>query len=239
MENLHSRRTYDYRIQEAVCETGDRDLFPELNIPRSTIRSWIHRAVPEVISCELATDDRAELTAEIEKLRCRTALLGAVVGLLIAVLRASKVQLDYERIPDGDAKKILLRSIERARKVLPLNAALRITHLSASRYHGWCRAEAGCDLEDRTSCPRVVPTRLTPDETENMRKMVESDDHRHMSLRARLFTLSELARSSLHHRRGIGLSERQAGGDHELVSIRRNPRSESEQRLPANSFIWT
>ncbi len=178
MANLHSRRIYDYRIQGAICETGDRDLFPELKIPRSTIRSWIHRGVPEVISCDLATHDRAELTAEIERLRCRTALLGAVVGLLIAVLRASKVQLDYERLPDGDAKKILLRSIERARKVLPLNAALRITRLSASRYHGWCRAEAGCDLEDQTSCPRVVPTRLTPSEIETVREMVESDDHR-------------------------------------------------------------
>ena len=184
MANLHSRRTYDYRIQEAICETGDRDLFPELNIPRSTIRSWIHRGVPEVISCDLATHDRAELTAEIERLRCRTILLGAVVGLLIATLRASKVQLDYERLPDGDAKKILLRSIERARKVLPLSAALRITRLSASRYHGWCRDADGCDLDDQPGCPRVVPTRLTPDEVENMRRMVESNDHRHMSLRA-------------------------------------------------------
>jgi transposase InsO family protein len=184
MANLRSRRTYDYRIQEAICESGDRDLFPELNIPRSTIRSWIHRGVPEVISCDLATHDRAELTAEIERLRCRTALLGAVVGLLIAVLRASKVQLDYERLPEGGTKRILLRSIERAKKVLPLSAALRITRLSASRYHGWCRAEAGCDLEDQTSCPRVVPTRLTPSEVETVREMVEGDEHRHMSLRA-------------------------------------------------------
>jgi hypothetical protein len=29
---------YDYRIQEAICEFGDRILFPELNIPPSTIR---------------------------------------------------------------------------------------------------------------------------------------------------------------------------------------------------------
>ncbi len=43
MTDLHSRRTYDYRIQEAICESGDRDLFPELNIPRSTIQGWIHR----------------------------------------------------------------------------------------------------------------------------------------------------------------------------------------------------
>ena len=121
MEALHSRRTYDYRIQEAICESGDRELFPELNIPRSTIRSWIHRGAPEVISFDLAAHDHAELAAEIERRQCRTALLGAVVSLLIAPLRASKVQLDYERLPQSDAKRILLRSIARAGKVLPLS----------------------------------------------------------------------------------------------------------------------
>jgi putative transposase len=50
MEALHSRRTYDYRIQEANCESGERDLFPELKIPRSTIRSWIHRGTTDVVA---------------------------------------------------------------------------------------------------------------------------------------------------------------------------------------------
>jgi len=140
MEALRSRPTYDYRIQEAVCETGDRDLFPELEIPRSTIRSWIHRDTTDVVSCDSVDNERAELVAEIDKLRRRTALLGTIVGLLNALLRVSNVQLDYERLPNRDDKRILLRAIERARKVLPLSAALRITRLSASRYHGWCRA---------------------------------------------------------------------------------------------------
>ena len=111
MQTSHSRRTYDYRIQAAICETGDRDLFPDLEIPRSTIRSWIHRGIPDVVTCDLTARDRADLLAEIHQLHHRTALLGAVVGLLIAMLRISKVQLDYERLPDGDAKRILLRAI--------------------------------------------------------------------------------------------------------------------------------
>ena len=183
MEALHSRRTYDYRIQEAICESGDRELFPELNIPRSTIRSWIHRGAPDVITGDLAAHDHAEMAYEIDRLRRRTALLGAVVGLLIAMIRVSKIQIDYERFPTGDAKRLLLRAIERAGKVLPLSTALRITRLSASRYHSWQRAETGCDLDDQPSCPRVVPTRLTPAEIETMRQMVEDEDHRHMSLR--------------------------------------------------------
>ena len=183
MQTSHSRRTYDYRIQEAICETGDRDLFSDLEIPRSTIRSWLHRGVPDVVTCDLVARDRADLLAEIHRYQQRTALLGAIVGLLIAMLRISKVRLGYERLPEGESKRVLLRAIERAGKVLPLHASLRITRLSCSRYYSWCRDEAGCDLDDQSSCPRVVPTRLTPSELEAMQEMVESDDHRHMSLR--------------------------------------------------------
>jgi putative transposase len=183
MQNSHSRRTYDHRIQEAVCESGDRDLFPELEIPRSTIRSWIHRGIPNVLTCDSTAGDRADLLAEIHRHQRRTALLGAIVGLLIPMLRVSKVRLDYERLPEGDTKKVLLRALGRAGKVLSLSAVLRITQLSSSRYHDWCFADAGCDLDDQSSCPRVVPTRLTPSELEAIQEMIESDHHRHMSLR--------------------------------------------------------
>ena len=114
MEALHSRRTYDYRTQEAICESGDRDLFSELNIPRSTIRSWIHRNTTDVVSCDFAGGERAELIVEIERLRRRTALLGAVVGLLNGMLRVSKARLDYERLPEAETRRILLRAIGRA-----------------------------------------------------------------------------------------------------------------------------
>jgi hypothetical protein len=109
--------------------------------------------MPDVVTCDLAARERTELVAEIHQYHHRAALLGALVGLLIAMLQVSKVRLDYERIPEGDAEKILLRAIERAGRVLPLKAALRITRVSASRYHSWCRAEAGCEVDDESSCP--------------------------------------------------------------------------------------
>ena len=184
MEAFQFRRTYDHRIREAICESGERDLFPELDIPRSTLRSWIHRGAPDVVISDLAARERADLIVEIRELEHRTALLRAVVGLLITMLRVSKVRFDYERFPEGDAKRTLLRAIDRSRKVLPLNVALRIVRLSSSRYHSWCRSETGCDLDDQPSCPRAVPTRLTPDEIDTVQEMVESNDHRHMPLRA-------------------------------------------------------
>jgi len=110
------RRRYDYRIREAICESRDPDLFPELEIPNSTIRSWLHRGVQDVVTTEFVDRGRSALLAENRELRRRTDLLGAIVGVLVAVLRISETRLDAERIPDGDSKRRLLRAIERSRK---------------------------------------------------------------------------------------------------------------------------
>ncbi len=184
MQTTQSRRTYDHRIREAILESGDRNLYAELEIPQSTIRSWVHRGLPDVVTSELVACDRAALISEIRALRQRTAVLAAVVGLLAAVLRVSKNHLDCGRYADGASKAVLLRAVDRASKVLPLRSALRVVRLSTSRYFSWRQLEAGCDLDDQPSCPRVRPTRLTPREVERMRSFAQSGEHRHMSLRA-------------------------------------------------------
>ena len=50
--NSGSRRAYDHRIKEQIAETGDPGLFPELEIPRSTVRSWIRRGMGSVVCLE-------------------------------------------------------------------------------------------------------------------------------------------------------------------------------------------
>jgi hypothetical protein len=161
MTTLRTRRTYDHRIREMICETGDPDLFPELKIPRSTLRSWLHRGIPDVVTSEPLSAERTHLLVAMQELRHRLAVLGAIVGLLVVMLRVSENRMDRERLPEGNGKRALLRAIERASGVVPLTVALRIARLSASRYHSWRRAEIRCELDDRSSCPRSKPTRLT------------------------------------------------------------------------------
>ena len=98
MQTAQSRRTYDHRIKQAILESGDRNLFPELKIPESTVRSWIHRGVSDAVTSDLVDCDRSTLVAEIHALRQRAALLSAVVGLLVTMIRVSKNHLDHERI---------------------------------------------------------------------------------------------------------------------------------------------
>ena len=131
----------DLRLPDSRSHLRDRRSgpLPRTEYPRSTIRSWIHRGMPDVISCDLAADDHAELIAQIEGLRHRT----------------------------------------------------------------WSRAT----ITDTCHC---APWRCT---------------------------LSESGRSSRHNRRGIGWSERPAGGDLEFASTRqtqdRDP-SKGSRRTPSS-----
>ena len=86
-------------------------------------------------------------------------------------------------MPERAQKQALLFAITKARAALPLSAALKVPHLSSSRYHAWVRSEQDCELDDRKSCPQSIPQRLTPREILSIKSMVLSKAHRHMSVR--------------------------------------------------------
>ncbi|MCP3994873.1 MAG: hypothetical protein GY722_07395 [bacterium] len=88
------RRNYDHRISEAISETRDPDLLPELNTSQSTIRCWLHRGVSEVVTADLIGDDHSELLAENRELRRRVELLSAMVEVLVVLLRVSVLRVD-------------------------------------------------------------------------------------------------------------------------------------------------
>jgi transposase InsO family protein len=166
-----SRRAYDHRIKEQIIRAGDPELFPELEIPRSTAVSWIRRGVGEIVSLVQADGGEPALQERIAKLEGRVAILTAVLRLVLALLRVSGFSLELSRVPDAAGKSRLL------------SAALRVLRLSSARYHGWVRAEEVCTLDDRPSCPRSKPQRLTYGEVEAIGGMVQSTEHRHMSIR--------------------------------------------------------
>jgi len=47
-----TKKTYDHRIKLAIAKSKNQYLFPELNIPLSTAKNWIHRGVTYVVSNE-------------------------------------------------------------------------------------------------------------------------------------------------------------------------------------------
>jgi hypothetical protein len=153
-------RTHDHRIREAVIKSGNPNMFPELNIPRSTARAWIRRGRREVVTLE--PPDDLTLRVQLSRVEALNVVLRQVVRLLLALIRTHEMPLrDLNRLPDGERKQTVLRAIDRARASIPLSHALRVIGLSKSRYHAWAARQKSCSLDDRPSCPRSRPGRLT------------------------------------------------------------------------------
>ena len=155
MPSTSARRTYDHRLRDLVCASGDPGLFSDLGILRSTVRSWLRRGSRAVVSSPMLDDDQQQLQLEVLELRRRVGILTALVRLLMLVVRLSGFRLDGQRVPPGHEKSRVLEAIESSRKVLPLRIVLRVLGLSASRYHAWRGLEQTCLLDDRSSCPKT------------------------------------------------------------------------------------
>ena len=176
------KRSYDHRIRRAICATGNPNLFPDLDIPRSTALSWIRRGCPHVVELNADDDLLADLQARIVKLQRRVAVLHAVVRLLLLIIRVSGFRFDWTRVPDGAKKDAALAGVAKSKKALGLRAALRILKMSPSRYHAWKRRQLICELDDATSCPRSMPAKLTAAETMVIKDMALDEAYRHLPI---------------------------------------------------------
>lgn len=176
--------SYDTRIRELIARTGNPDLLPEHDIPRSTRMSWVRRGPRDVVGLDESFDDQARLYDRVARLEHRLQVMTALLRLVLTMLRISGFRVEVQRIPDGSDKRALLFAVAKARAVLPLSAVLKVLCLSASRFHAWVRADADCDLDDRSSCPQSIPHRLSASEVMTIKDMVLAPDWRHMSVRA-------------------------------------------------------
>src|SRR6202171_5251093 len=171
------QQRYDHRLRHLVHRTGDVTVATDLGVPRSTARGWLGAAPTVVVCLEVADLLEPELRQEILKLRRRVQKLRALLRLALALLRTSGVRLTEERLPDGRDKMRILRAVDRARPFVPLRALLRFLRVSPSRFHAWRRRQQACALDDRSSCPRTSPSRLTPPEVRAIQAMVTSPDY--------------------------------------------------------------
>jgi transposase InsO family protein len=155
-------------------------LFPDLNIPESTIRGWLRGDFKPADGMGPMSRTEAQLHAENAKLRRRVRVLQTIMCLLLVLVRITGCRLDGERLPDGMAKRQLLQAIGKATKILALVSVLKVIGLSTSRFHGWYRRGKACSLTDRRSCPKKSPGQLTATEVEAIRQLATSEDYRHM-----------------------------------------------------------
>ena len=107
-------RVYDHRIKQAIARTKNPNLFPELNIPRSSAMTWIRDGVRDVVTNAELDMDRVDLLQKNASLE-RALLAQTAKGELVAfTFRVFGLQIQYHRLPDAKTKTIVLDQIQKA-----------------------------------------------------------------------------------------------------------------------------
>lgn len=151
-------KQYSDSLKLAIAESGNVNLFPELNIPKSTAYHWVKRGVR-----------KAEAPLDTDKIVCGDVLL-AVHRLLESVTSA----IDTDMIAESQAEAIKLILSNKQLQLenwLPKNLQKK---LSKRTHH--------CRKSGSGSCLRRYPWQLSPSEVSKMKRMVESSRYAHLPI---------------------------------------------------------
>ena len=98
-----ARNVYDPRLRDLVFHTGDVTIAHTCGVPRSTRNDWKNGKFRDgVVTLDVFDRDMADLQAEVLKLQRRLRVCGALVGLLVVLVKAFGLRLvDHQRLPEG------------------------------------------------------------------------------------------------------------------------------------------
>ena len=141
---------YDHRLRNAIVESGDKDLFRDLNTPNSTIRDWLRKGKVKVITNEALSLTNEEPIFENQMLRQEIKHEKARINLVTNSVNVMGFQVQYLRLPTSEAKSRLIEITQSASKVIPIKECLDAIKLSAARYRSWVIRQRKCPYRLKT-----------------------------------------------------------------------------------------
>ena len=175
---------YDHRIRNMIVKSGNPNLFPKLQIPKSTVRDWFRKGPADVITVLELDLDQEDLLLKVQHLESQLAKAEVQATLITKTIKILGFELQYRRLPKAEVKEQILLALAEASKVVPLVTCLTWIGLSAARYYAWVKRSAQCMLEDLSSCPKLSPQRLTQKEVATIKEYVQSEEYAHFSILA-------------------------------------------------------
>lgn len=162
-------RRYDPMVKKLIIQSGNRNLFPELNIPRTTVNYWLCH------SREKLTSDKNSLYESlIKELEQKLYEAKAKNYLTSKCLEKVFKESEYYNDRSVDNRKFTVELIEEFKEILTLREILTILGLASSTYYRWRTEQYGCNYNELKKCPITRPTQLSREEQDLLIKYATS-----------------------------------------------------------------
>ncbi len=118
------QRSYDHRLRQFICTTGDTAHALRIGVPRSTANGWLEPRVQPVISLSQFSLHVESQETEVARLQFQVAKLRHLLRLLFLILRLSGFSFPNCCIPNSSDKSKRIKPINHAANVIPLGRLL-------------------------------------------------------------------------------------------------------------------
>ena len=170
MKVVSTYQSYDHRLKEIIIENKNPKLFPDINIPRTTIQGWMSKGIKNVVSPFEDKEVKTKL-AKYQELENKCSSLETKLKLIKEMISVFGWKADWNRLPGFEEKQTLIQKIKEATKKIKLTECLELLGLSKSRYYYWLIKEKGCALDDYSSCPKTKPSQIRAKEVSKIKEM--------------------------------------------------------------------
>ncbi len=156
-------------------------MFSDLNIPKSTIRTWIKKPLSNIVTHPSLDKPDKELIAENSILRKKLIENTTLSNIAIFTFRLFGFQIQFRKLKDLESKKTLISKIKESTQTIPLKDILETLSLSPQRFKFWSKESTDCKLEEKT-CQKLRPTKISSDEVHSIVSIASDKKYSHFSL---------------------------------------------------------
>ncbi|MBX9768295.1 MAG: hypothetical protein K2X47_13560 [Bdellovibrionales bacterium] len=131
--------SYSPWVKAAIASSGKVDLFPDLNIPRTTAKHWIAQGFAIGDQTDSNSSAMMALLEDLANTKQELLASRAIIKLLKSVFETMGFKLRWKHIDSTKTRENILEAIATAMIETHLNVCLQHLDLSLSRYKRWTK----------------------------------------------------------------------------------------------------
>jgi len=158
-------RKYDPMVKKLIIESRNRNLFPDLNIPRTTINYWLSHSKEQVTTDKISTYEVAlkNVDKELYKEKAKSFIMKEC-------MKHTFKNSEFYDYKSKKTRKFIIDLIEDYKEILAIKEIIDCLGISNSTYYRWRSEVLGCTYNDNKKCSVARPSQLTMEE---QRKLVQ------------------------------------------------------------------
>ncbi len=168
-------KKHDPMVKKMIIKSGNKNLFPELKIPRTTINYWLKE------SKENVTSDKIEIYESLIKQGDTELLKEKTINLLLrkCLKKIFKIQNICTPV-SKEHKESIIDLIDEFLELLPLKEILDVLGMTTNKYYRWEIEVKGCSLQKK-KCQITKPNQLSYEEVKTIIRIATSEKYQMFS----------------------------------------------------------